>query len=164
METIFANDKPYKTMKNIFLKRTNSNDPDFKLLVILLDNDLDKINGIIQLAYNQHNVIDFIETVLIAYVDGIPAGCGCFKKFNDDTVEIKRMFVKEDQRCQGIAGTLLTELEQWAKEKNYTHAVLETGKRHAEALHLYAKKGYTITENYEPYIGMEESVCMAKSL
>jgi putative acetyltransferase len=151
-------------MATLILKRTNSNDPDFKALIILLDEDLHKINGEIQAAYNQHNLLDFIETVVIAYIDGLPAGCGCFKKFDDKTVEIKRMFVTENQRCKGIASAILKELELWAGEIGYTHTVLETGKKHVEALSLYHRFGYMITDNYEPYVGMEESVCMGKRL
>ncbi len=146
------------------LKRTNSNDTDFRLLIVLLDNDLDKINGELMLVYSEHNIIEYIETVVIAYIDNEPAGCGCFKRFANDAVEIKRMFVKEDHRCKGIASAIVKELEQWAGELGYTHTVLETGKRHYEALSLYKRLGYKITENYEPYIGMEESVCMAKTL
>ncbi len=146
------------------LKRTNSNDSDFKALIVLLDEDLHKINGEIQAAYNQHNLLDFIETVVIAYIDGLPAGCGCFKKFDDKTVEIKRMFVTETQRCKGIASAILKELELWAREIGYTHTVLETGKKHTEALGLYHRFGYVITKNYEPYVGMPDSVCMRKRI
>lgn len=151
-------------MKKILLKRTNSNDPDFKSLIVLLDQDLHKINGAIQSDYNQHNLLDYIETVVVAYLDGLPAGCGCFKKFDDHSVEIKRMFVTEDQRCKGVASAVLKELELWAAETGNTHTVLETGKKHGEALRLYDRFGYVITEKYEPYVDMEESVCMRKKL
>jgi putative acetyltransferase len=148
----------------LILKKTNSNDPDFKSLVALLDRDLDKINGDLMLVYNEHNLLDFIETVVIAYIDGAPAGCGCFKNFNDDTAEVKRMFVTENQRCKGIASAILRALELWAKEIGYTYTILETGKLHLEAIRLYERFGYVVTENYEPYIGMEESVCMRKEI
>lgn len=147
------------------LKRTDSNNPDFKLLVTLLDQDLNKINGDIQSIYDQHNLINFIETVVITYLDGLPVGCGCFKKFDENTVEIKRMFVKEDQRCKGIASNILKELELWAKEIGYTRCVLETGKKHIEAIGLYQQRfDYTVTEKYQPYVDMDESVCMEKIL
>jgi len=149
----------------MILHRTDSNNPGFKSLIILLDNDLHKINGTMQSAYNQHNLLPFIDTVVIAYVNDLPAGCGCFKKFDDSTAEIKRMFVKENQRCKGIASAVLHELELWAKEIGYTYSVLETGKKHAAALHLYQQRfNYIVTEKYEPYVNMEESVCMRKEL
>ena len=151
-------------MTTPILKRTNSNDADFRSLIVLLDQDLYRINGEIQTDYDQHNMIDYIETVVVAYVDGIPAGCGCFKRFDENTLEIKRMFVTHEQRNKRIASSILTELELWAKEQGFAAAILETGKKHAEALHVYSRLGYVITENYEPYIGMDESVCMRKEL
>jgi len=149
---------------NPILKRTNSNDADFKSLIILLDADLHEINGAIQSAYNEHNLLDFIETVVVVYVDGVPAGCGCFKKFDADTVEIKRMFVAHDQRCKGIASAILKELELWAAEIGNKNTVLETGILHAEAIRLYERFGYKVTENYEPYVNMPDSVCFKKTI
>lgn len=151
-------------VNTLILKRTNNNDPDFKSLVVLLDHDLDKINGDLMLVYSEHNLLDFIETVVVAYIDGVPAGCGCFKNFDGNTVEVKRMFVTENQRCKGIASAILKELELWAKEIGYTYIILETGKKHLEAIRLYERFGYVVTGNYEPYTDMEESVCMKKNL
>jgi putative acetyltransferase len=148
----------------INIKRTNSNNPDFKALVVLLNQELHQRNGTIQLDYDQHNLLDFIETVVIAYADNAPAGCGCFKKFDEVTVEIKRMFVPDLYRSRGIASAILTELEQFATELGFTKAVLETGTRRFEAINLYQKLGYVITPNYEPYVDMADSVCMAKRL
>jgi len=148
----------------MILKRTNSLDADFKALIKLLDQNLVEINGPIQAAYNQHNLIDFIETVVVAYDDDLPMGCGCFKKFDDQTIEIKRMYTRPIARGKGIASAILSELEAWALETGYTGAVLETGRKHHEAISLYHKSGYADTEKYGPYIDLPESVCMRKSL
>lgn len=149
----------------MIVKRTNSNHPDFRQLVKLLDENLLEINGsAMQNIYAKHNLIDFIETVVVAYANDAPAGCGCFKIFDADTIEIKRMYVDKPYRQKGIAFKILTELEQWAKELGYTYAVLETGKRHHEALALYNKMGYIITDNYGPYVDKEESICLRKPL
>jgi GNAT superfamily N-acetyltransferase len=148
----------------IVLKRTDSNEADFKHLVKLLDQNLVEINGDIQADYDQYNLIDQIETVVIAYADGTAAGCGCFKKFDEDTMEIKRMYVNKPYRQKGIAFKILNELEAWAQELGYGQFVLETGRRHHEALALYHKMGYVIIPNYGPYIAMEESICMRKVL
>jgi putative acetyltransferase len=42
--------------------------------------------------------------------------------------------------------------------------ILETGKAQIEALAFYPKNGYTITPNFTPYIGVENSVCFIKEL
>ena len=72
------------------------------------------------------------------------------------------MYVLPEARSKGIAGKMLDALEAWAKESGYSAVILETGKLQPEAIHLYQKKGYTITANYGQYVGMALSVCMKK--
>jgi putative acetyltransferase len=146
------------------LIRVNSGDEDFKLLVGLLDQNLSERNGTQQTWYDQFNVVGALATVVVAKMDDQPAGCGCFKQFDKDTVEIKRMFVKVEYRRRGIAGRILKELEVWAAEIGFSRAVLETGKKQTEALDLYRKNGYGRIENFGQYAGDENSVCFAKSL
>ena len=49
------------------------------------------------------------------------------------------MFTLPDYRGKGFAGTVLKELEIWAKELGYEKTVLETGKKQTEAVALYKK-------------------------
>jgi putative acetyltransferase len=148
----------------VTLTRTNNNHPDFKNLVKALDADLLERYGPKQAAYAPHNILDIIETAVLVYDDGIPAGCACFKGFDGNSVEIKRMYVTPKSRGKHIAYLMLTELENWAKELSNAHTVLETGLAQPEAIGLYQKAGYTIIENYGPYINMSDSVCMKKAL
>lgn len=148
----------------ISLKRDNSNNAEFRKLILLLDQDLGGRYGKEQEVYDSHNVIEFIETVVVAYYDNQPAGCGCFKKYDDNTVEIKRMFVKPEFRGKGISKLVLKELENWGAQLGYSKSVLETGKKQLEAIGLYTKYGYNLIDNYGPYVGMPNSVCMQKNL
>ena len=86
----------------IILKRTTSDDKDFSSLITRLDLDLQSRYGSTQDEFDQYNVIENLHTVVIAYEDHEPLGCGCFKKFSDDTVELKRMYVTNEQRGKGI--------------------------------------------------------------
>jgi len=74
------------------------------------------------------------------------------------------MYTRPDYRGQGIAKAIITELEHWAKEEGYTTAILETGHLQKDAIGLYQKLGYEITDNFGQYIGVENSVCMKKIL
>jgi GNAT superfamily N-acetyltransferase len=147
---------------NITFKRTNSRDIDFAPLIRLLDADLATRYGDLQLTYNAFNIIPEIDTVVIAYADDKPVGCGCFKPFDDTEVEVKRMFVKPEARGNSIAQGILTELETWAKSLGYQYTVLELANKQPEAIGLYRKLGYQVIENYGPYIGMDSSICMRK--
>ena len=148
----------------ITLKRTNSDDIDFKNLVVLLDQDLAIRDGEDHAFYNQFNKTDKIKHVVVFYENVTPVGCGAFREKESDLVEIKRMFVHPDFRKKGIASKILGELEIWAKEVGYAFTILETGKNQPEAINLYQKQDYTIIPNYPPYEKMDNSVCMKKTL
>ena len=146
------------------LKRTSSDDPDFKTLVTLLDQDLAIRDGNEHAFYSQFNKLNSIKNAVVFYLDSKPVGCGAFKEYDEQTVEIKRMFVLPDYRGQRIAVDILQALEQWATELNYTASILETGKKQPEAIRLYERSGYIIIPNYGQYEGVENSVCMKKVL
>lgn len=144
--------------------RTDSLNEDFRELVRLLDVDLSIRDGADHSYYAQFNKIDLIKNSVVAYQNEIAVGCGAFKPFENESAEIKRMFVRPENRGQGIAAAVLDELEKWATELNFKFAVLETGKKQPEAIRLYQKSGYEPIPNYGQYIGMENSVCMKKKL
>jgi putative acetyltransferase len=146
------------------LLRTSSDHPDFSQLVRKLNADLSARYGEVQKQYDQYNNVDAIDTVVVLYVDTIPIGCGCFKKYSTDTVEIKRMFVEPSFRGKGLSKIILQELEKWAAEKGYKKAVLETAKKQPEAIGLYTTLGYERIPNYGPYITMPASICFCKAL
>ena len=148
----------------IILKRTSNTEPDFKNLISKLDKYLSMVNGELDAFYAPNNVLDPLNTAVIAYYNGKPVGCGCFKKFDQDSVEIKRMYVDPELRGRGIASTVLNELEKWAKEKGFKYSVLETGIKLNDANGLYRKQGYEVIENYGQYAGIKNSVCMKKAL
>lgn len=147
------------------MTRTTSENIDFQKLVVLLDEVLRSRDGEDHSFYAQHNTLDKINHVVVCYQEAVAIGCGAFKEFDSDTVEIKRMFVHPDYRGKGIAGTILKELEIWASEIHYSNFVLETGTNNPEAISLYKKKnGYEIIPNYGQYENIETSVCLKKSI
>ena len=146
------------------IKRTDSTNPDFISLVRLLDADLAIRDGDDHAFYAQFNKVDSIRHAIVIYENGTPVGCGAFKPFDENTVEIKRMYVLPEMRGKGIASQILSELEQWAAESNYRRCVLETGKKQPEAIALYLKSGYAVIPNYGQYAGVENSVCFEKKI
>ena len=148
----------------ISLKRTNSQDKDFVALVAALDAELQLRDGAEHSFYAQFNHIDNIKQAIVAYHNDFPIGCGAIKKFDEQTMEVKRMFVPVEARGKGIATKVLQELEKWAGELGYATCFLETGKRQPEAINLYKKNGYTVIPNYGQYKGVENSVCFRKDI
>ncbi len=148
----------------IIVERTNSSNPDFQALVVLLDQDLRIRDGEDHSFYAQYNKIDMIQHAVVAYVENQAVACGAFKAYAENIVEIKRMFVRPEFRGQRIAEQVLIELENWANEIGMKKCILETGKKQPEAIRLYQRNGYEIIPNYGQYAGVENSVCMQKNL
>lgn len=148
----------------VILKRTNSADADFRILVKLLDAELSERDGPDHAFYDQFNKIDQLRHVVVAYWEGKPAGCGAIKAYAPGTAEVKRMFVKAEFRKRGYATTILKALESWAITLDYSTLILETGIAQPEAIGLYQRNGYIIMPNYGQYEGVENSVCMKKAL
>ena len=148
----------------IELRRTDSNSPDFQELVTKLDDELRIRDGADHPFYAQFNKLDAIRHVVVAYMDNVAVGCGAFRQYSVETVEIKRMFVRPVFRGQGIALLILSNLESWASEQDYTQCVLETGYNQPEAIALYNKAGYHQIPNYGPYAGVATSICFGKKI
>ncbi len=148
----------------ITLKRTNAENKDFQVLVQLLDMHLKIKDGDEHLFFAQFNKIDMIKYVIVAYEHEIAIGCGAIKEYADKIMEIKRMFVTTEKRGNGVASSILQELEKWACELGMEKCILETGKRQTEAIQLYKKNNYNITANFGQYENIESSVCFEKEL
>jgi GNAT superfamily N-acetyltransferase len=144
--------------------KTTSENPDFFRLITEFDNYLWKKYPELKSDYWGNNIIEINPNVVVIYHNNKAVACGCFKKYDSNTIEIKRMFVSPEARGMGFAQRILSELEIWANEMDYSYSVLETLYKQVEAIALYQKVGYSIVANYEPYVGLTNSVCMRKSI
>jgi hypothetical protein len=149
-------------LENQTIERTTSDNKDFQFLTQQLDHELWYELNEDRGTYDQYNKVPGLQTVVVVYVNDEPAATGCFKKYNRNTVEIKRMFVQKQFRGRGLSKLVLTALEDWAKELRFDYTILETSIHFAAANALYKNSGYEIIPNYDQYEGLEESVCMKK--
>jgi putative acetyltransferase len=77
----------------------------------------------------------------LARLGGHAVGCGGVALF-DDFAEVKRMYVRDAVRRQGVAGALLARLEAEARGAGLSWLRLETGEHQIAAMHLYARAGF----------------------
>lgn len=143
------------------LVKTNSDNSDFKMLSALFDEFLIDIDGDERDFFAFYNNVQ-LDNVLVVYENEVAIGCGAFKKYDNHTAEIKRMFVLPNQRGKGTATLILSELESWATQQGFTSYILETSPKLTSAVALYKKTGYHLIPNYGQYIGVENSICMKK--
>lgn len=144
--------------------KTTSENPDFLFLIETFDTFLWERYPELKKEYWGNNIIEFNSNVFIIYLDDEPVACGCFKKYNKNAVELKRMFVSPKARGLGLAQMIIRELEVEAKDQGFEIMILETLYKQIEAINLYQKVGFEIVDNYEPYVGLTNSICMSKSI
>lgn len=151
----------------MIFKHTDGSNTDFVALCHELDAYLNHIvggeeNRAQYIPYN--SLDDDVYDAFVAYDCDQAVGCAAIKRYDDESAEVKRVFIREEYRGQKISKELMKLLEQTAKEQGYSCLLLESGEILVEAMALYRKTGFTVIPNYGPYVDMPESVCMKKEL
>ncbi|RYY76184.1 MAG: GNAT family N-acetyltransferase [Gammaproteobacteria bacterium] len=94
---------------------------------------------------------------------GAAIGCGALV-LDDESAELKRMFVRPGHRGQGIAAKVLAKLEYEAAKRDCPLIKLETGPYQPEALAFYKKHGFEICNAFGDYPEHPLSVFMEKRI
>jgi len=81
--------------------------------------------------------------LLIGLVDGFPVTGGAFRRYDDETAELKRIWTDSAYRRRGYGKALMAALEAETTARGYRRLYLVTGNRQPEAEALYDATGYT---------------------
>jgi GNAT superfamily N-acetyltransferase len=81
--------------------------------------------------------------LLLLLERGEPVAGGAFRRYDDTTAELKRIWTHSAHRRRGLARQVVAELERIAAERGYRRIFLTTGPRQPEAKSLYLRAGYT---------------------
>jgi len=154
-----------ESIVNIVIEKERSDSPDALMLI-------DKFNVELIAKYGEEDLSDFnpYETgiekscFVIARFNGQAVGCGALRPLNENTGEVKRMYVLPSMRGKGISRKILNELEAEAKKLGYEKLWLETGVLQPEAIGLYEKDGYLRIKNYGIYINNPLGICFEKKI
>ena len=101
---------------------------------------------------------------LVGWDDGVPVATGALRRHDEDTVEVKRMFVPVEHRGKGFARAMLAALESRAREAGYRRIWLETGTAQPEAMALYVCAGYVPIEGFGHYRWSPDNRCYGKEI
>ena len=77
----------------------------------------------------------------LARLRGAAVGCGGVAIFSD-FAEVKRMYVRDVARRQGVADAILARIEEEVRGAGLSLLRLETGERQVAAMQLYARAGF----------------------
>ncbi len=91
--------------------------------------------------------------VLLLTVEGALVGCGGVQSLDQETAEIKRMWIDDNWRGLGLGARLLEHLEGEALALGKSRVVLDTNNSLSEAISMYERAGYRRIDRYNdnPY-------------
>lgn len=146
------------------MRLVQAGDPRFAALLRALDQEYVNRFGSLALKYRQYNGIEDLEQVCLLLREGQAVACGAFRRLDEATAELKRIYVRLAFRRRGYARQLVELLELQAMFQGYGRAALETGREMHEAVALYTAMGYREVPAWGPFAGDAHCICMAKTL
>ncbi len=123
--------------RNLFQQYVNSLDIDLSF------QDFTNELKTIEKQYNKPK-----GALLIAYKNEVAVGCVAIRDIDNETAELKRMYVQADFRMYKIGMSLLQQVIEIARELNYNKIRLDTLPSMTRAHDLYRSFGFY---NIEPY-------------
>ncbi|MBP0588293.1 GNAT family N-acetyltransferase [Paraburkholderia sp. LEh10] len=100
--------------------------------------------------------------VVARTVQGVPLGCGAFRRHDDGVAELKRIYSRPNSL--GVGAAILQMLEVEAVTAGYRTLVAETRAINRRAIAFYERNGFTRVERFGIYATQSDAHCFAKQL
>ena len=117
----------------------------------------------VRYAFSPDELRDAGVCFMVGHADGEAVACGGVALL-DGYGELKRIFVRRDQRGQGYADAIVAALEDAARDVGLPVMRLETGLASPEAIRFYTRIGYREIGPFGAYEENGSSVFMEKAL
>ena len=137
---------------------------DYAMLANKLDEYYFSLVGDVHLRYADANRPQNMACILVAYEQNTPVGCGCWKKADENTAEVKRIYVLPEYRRQGVASAIIGMLEDNIRAAGYRQILLETARTTGDSQALYLSLGYREIDYYGSPAGAENCRCFLKEI
>lgn len=86
--------------------------------------------------------------IYVIYYQDKLAGCIALRRYDEESCEIKRLFVRPEFRGKKLGKILMETIIEMAKEQNYKFALLDTLSKLESAVAVYKKMGFVEVEAY----------------
>ena len=145
------------------IRRERPDQPDVVALIEALDAYVNALyppasNHLLDIAA----LCDPAVTFLVVRDGSAAVGCGAVLRDPRGWGEVKRMYVRPDQRGRGIGSRVLAAIEEIARRDDVSWLRLETGIHNTEALALYRRGGFVDCVPFGDYAPDPLSVFMEK--
>jgi len=144
------------------IKHTDINDKDFLMLCKKLNDSENSLVPERANVFDSLKGLDKILSVVLAFDGKTAAGCAALGFVNEETSELKRVFIDEAYRGKGLGKLLSKEIENLAKFKGFKSIMLDTWKPNKSAISVYEKLGYSRIEPQEPDAPLAEKIVFMK--
>ncbi|MDP9464651.1 MAG: GNAT family N-acetyltransferase [Actinomycetota bacterium] len=101
---------------------------------------------------------------VVAEIDDVAVACGAYRRLDDTTAEIRRIFVAPPARGVRVGAAIVAELEAAARRNGLQRLLLESGPRQLPMLGLYEKFGFRRCQCWGEYARSTTSICIEKTL
>ena len=152
--------------------RTDLHSPVAQQLILALNAELLEIDPDPtqhHFELDEHEVVEGAGGFFVAYIDGMPSGCGAYRVISGDpvmpgdvelvTAEIKRMYVAPHARGLKVGAGVLSALRTAAMEDGVQRLVLETSDDLVPATNLYQRFGFDRMTPWGEYATTSYSRC-----
>lgn len=137
---------------------------DYAMLVKKLDDYYFTLVGDVHARYANVNQPKNMACIVVAYEGNTPIGCGCWKAVDEETAEVKRIYVEPQYRRRGVASAIIDLLESHICASGYQKILLETARTTGDSKALYLSLGYREIDYYGSPAGAENCRCFLKDL
>jgi ribosomal protein S18 acetylase RimI-like enzyme len=130
-------EEDFKTAKEIFLEYKNS---------LNLDLCFQKFHEEISDLPSQYS--EPAGCIILCYDNNEPIGCIALRKFEGDTCEMKRLYLRPEARGKGSGRVMANKIVEKAKQFGYKKIRLDTIETMKEAIALYKTMGFKVIAPY----------------
>lgn len=146
-------------LKNeVRIERRSADDEEILRLFSLHDDFMIDFLGEDRVYYTRYGEHEKLEAVWAAIMNGQMVGCAAYRMKETSVGEVKRVFVKEEFRGQGISKALMDAIEAHAREQGCEKLFLDTRMTLEPAVSMYRKRGFKEIFRAGLYIQMEKMV------
>lgn len=128
----------------LFSEYTNmliENDESFKKYL-----DIQNYDKEIEHLETKYGILD--GRLYLIYCDDELAGCIGLRKIDDQTCEMKRLYIRPEFRGKKLGNVLVEKIIADAREIGYSYMLLDTLPFLQSAIHIYKKFGFYEIESY----------------